>query len=100
MPGQPKRRALIALLQKRAKLELGEAASPVDWVCHQVAQGLTMREIADSLAPGLKDGVSRNFVSGVANGLTVDARARIEAARHLPPSARQAARRPRLGLRE
>jgi hypothetical protein len=81
MAGQPKRRALVALLWTRAQRELGDAATPIDWVCEQVAKGLTMRQIADSLAPSLRGGVSRNFFSGVANGLTADARARIEAAR-------------------
>ena len=77
----------MALLQKRAKLELGEAASPLDWVCDQVGKGLNMREIAELLAPNLKSGVSRNFVSGVANNLTADARARIAEARRPAPRA-------------
>jgi hypothetical protein len=81
MAGQPKRRALVALLWKRAKRELGEAASPVDWICDQVEKGLSMRQIAELLAPGLKGGVSRNFVSAVANHLAPDARQRLETAR-------------------
>jgi hypothetical protein len=81
VPGQPKRKALIALLWTHARRELGAAASPVDWVCHHVTNGLTMGEIAELLAPELKGGVSRNFVSSVANHLAPDAQKRIEAAR-------------------
>jgi hypothetical protein len=80
MAGQPKRRALVQLLATRAKSELGEEAGPVDWVCHMVAQGFTMRQIADMLAPSL-GGLSRNYFSSVANHLGGESWRHIERAR-------------------
>lgn len=81
MAGKPKEARLIAALAKRAAMELGEDATPLDFVCHYLAGGKMFTDLAAEAAAELNESVSRQLVSGAAHALAGDARERIEAAR-------------------
>jgi hypothetical protein len=81
MSGKPKEARLLIALNKRAVLELGSDATALDYVVSYIAGGKMFTDLAADLAIELKEPVSRQLVSGAANGLSDDARERIAAAR-------------------
>jgi hypothetical protein len=81
MPGQPKRARLLAALYRRAGAELGEGATPLDYICDAIAGGSNFFKLAASLEEEMGEPISRGFVSNVANNFSSDARARLDAAR-------------------
>ncbi len=81
MAGKPKEARLLAALEKRAVRELGDGATPLDFVCDYISGGKTFIDLAGELATELGESVSRQFISGTANALAPDAKARITVAR-------------------
>jgi len=81
MAGRPKERRLKAKLAEIAKRELGPNATSVDWVAQKVADGVTIGKLAEYLADGMKEPVSRSFLSWHINNATPDAKERIRTAR-------------------
>lgn len=85
MASNPKRQRVLAALARRAIAEFGDEASgteaSLEYVCAFVANAGIMQKFADSFAEELGESVSRNFMSGIVNNLTADARERIAAAR-------------------
>jgi hypothetical protein len=81
MSGKPKEARLVAALAKRAVLELGSEATPLDYVVFYIAGGKMFTDLAAEMAVELNEPVSRQLISGSANALGEDAKERIAAAR-------------------
>lgn len=81
MAGRPKRAAVLGALQARATSELGEDASPLDYVVHFVRGGGQISKLAEALTIELGERVHRSNLSDIVNALTADASERIELAR-------------------
>jgi hypothetical protein len=81
MASQPLRRALLKALHRRAEVQLGARATPLEYVEFWLVSGRTFQALAQDIEADLGQPVSRKFVSFVCNRLTADARSRIRAAR-------------------
>jgi hypothetical protein len=81
MPGRPKENRVLAALAQRAVAELGDEATPLEYVVDYISGGHTLADLAVSLADELKESVSRQLISGAAHRLAPDAKERIAAAR-------------------
>lgn len=81
MASRPRRTALIAKLTKLAAEEIGADASPLDYLCAQLAHGALFSELAQFLAAEMNHPVSRTFLSMTAHQLAPDAKQRIADAR-------------------
>jgi hypothetical protein len=95
MAAMPKRRRMRACLARRAINELGEGATPLDYVCAWLAGGGLISTLARSLQEELQESVSRPITSMLAHALAPDASARIAAARVAALTSSAAPLRPR-----
>jgi len=82
MSGQPKRDRLLRQLELRAKREIDEDATAIDYVEAYVQGGGILQKLADDLAAEMGESCSRPFLSNTVNKLSDDAKARIGAARN------------------
>jgi hypothetical protein len=76
-----KRATLRAALLARARNEIGDHAHAIDFVCKQVGEGMTVRQMALMLADDMGESCSRSFLSLIIHRLAPDATARIAASR-------------------
>ena len=81
MASRPRRTALIAKLTELAVEEIATDASPLDYLCAQLAHGALFSELAHFLAEQMGQPVSRTFLSMTAHQLAPDAKQRIADAR-------------------
>jgi hypothetical protein len=81
MPPRSLRGRLVGVLDRRAQLLLGPAASAIEYVERWVEAGLSLVALARTLAVDLDYPVSRGFVTFACQRLTPDAGSRIKAAR-------------------
>jgi len=82
MASTPKRRRLRAALARRAECQIGEGATPLDYIVTWVARGGLITELAASLRDEMGESMSRGFLSLIIHRLAPDATERIAAARH------------------
>lgn len=82
-----KRTKVRAALRERARIELGDAATALDYVCAWVARGGLITDLAREIATDIGESCSPSFLSLITNRLGPDATARIVAARRdgVPP---------------
>ena len=81
MAATPKRRRMRAALARRAVEQLGEGASPLDYVCYWLVSGGLIVTLAQSLREELGESVSRPITSMLVHSLATDAKERIAGAR-------------------
>jgi hypothetical protein len=81
MPGAPKKRRLIAALEKRAQAEIGEGATALEYLEHFIASGGFFEKLAEDLAVEMAEPVTRTFLSKTAHDLDPRATDRLDAAR-------------------
>jgi hypothetical protein len=83
MASRPMYRRLIALLKKLATEEIGEEATPLDWVCAWIEDGKTVNAMHVYVGERFGEPLSRPWLSGCINKLTPDAKERIAKARQV-----------------
>jgi hypothetical protein len=81
MSGRPRRGRLVEALERRAHRDLGEGATPLDFVVGYIAAGAFLSALAVEVSKELGEPVSRPFLSGTVHSLAPDAKSRIETAR-------------------
>jgi hypothetical protein len=87
MAGNPLKHRVLSALAARAKSELGDDASVLDYAYNHVANGGTIVGLANLVGLEIGLPISRSFLSGILNNLNDDARMRLEAARRESASA-------------
>ena len=76
-----KRATLRAALLARARNEIADDATALDFICRQVAAGITVRDMAAAIAVDMGESCSRSFLSLIMHRLAPNATERIAAAR-------------------